>query len=111
MTTQAEHAQGPAVVRVIEVVGISTRGWDDAAGQVVARASRNLRHITGLDMIRRTAVVRDGEIVEYHVAAKVAFVVEKSSDLAGGRKRAGRLADTHHPSDELGIWGELGDLE
>jgi hypothetical protein len=28
MTTQTEHAQGPAVVRVAEMVGVSTRGWE-----------------------------------------------------------------------------------
>lgn len=76
MTTHAEHAKGPAVVRVAEMVGVSTRGWEDAAQQVVARASRTIRHITGLDVIRASAVVRDGKITEYHLTAKVAFIVE-----------------------------------
>jgi flavin-binding protein dodecin len=43
---------------------------------VVARASKSIRHITGLDLVRSTAVVRDGQIAEYHVNVKVAFVVE-----------------------------------
>jgi flavin-binding protein dodecin len=42
----------------------------------VARASETTRHITGLDVVRSSAVVRDGKIVEYHVDTKVAFVVE-----------------------------------
>ncbi len=79
MTTQAEHVEGPAVVRVAEMVGISTEGWDDAARRVVARASQTIRHITGLDVIRSTAVVRDGKITEYHVTAKVAFVIEPAT--------------------------------
>lgn len=79
MTTQAEHAQGPAVVRVVEMVGVSTEGWEDAARQVVARASQTLRHITGMDLIRSTAVVRDGRIAEYHAAVKVAFIVEPAA--------------------------------
>jgi flavin-binding protein dodecin len=111
MTTHAKQEQGPAVVRVIEVVGVSTKGWDDAAQQVVARASRTLRQITGLDRIRRTAVVRDGQIVEYHVTAKVAFVVEKAIESTEGGKETTGPPGTHHPCDELGIWGELGDLE
>jgi dodecin len=74
-----EHAQGGAVVRVIELVGVSTKGWDDAAQQLVHRASRTMRHITGLDVIRSTAAVRDGKIVEYHVTAKVAFIVEPAA--------------------------------
>jgi flavin-binding protein dodecin len=79
MKTEAEHAKGPAVVRVAEMVGISTEGWEDAARQVVARAARTIRHITGLDLIRSTAVVRDGRIIEYHVTAKVAFIVEPAA--------------------------------
>jgi len=67
------------VVRVAEMVGISTEGWEDAARQVVARASRSIRHITGLDLIRSTAVVRDGRITEYHITAKVAFIVEPAA--------------------------------
>jgi dodecin len=71
-----EHANAPAVVRVIELVGVSDRSWSDAAQQAVARASETLRHITGLDVLHSTAVVRDGRIAEYHVNVKVAFVVE-----------------------------------
>jgi len=67
------------VVRVAEMVGISTEGWEDAARQVVARASRTIRHITGLDLIRSTAVVSDGRITEYHITAKVAFIVEPAA--------------------------------
>jgi len=46
------------------------------AQQAVARASSTLRHITGLDVLHSSAVVRDGKIVEYHVNVKVAFVIE-----------------------------------
>jgi hypothetical protein len=72
----AEHAKAPAVVRVIELVGVSDKSWSDAAQQAVTRASETIRHITGLDVIHSTAVVRDRKIVEYHVNLKVAFVVE-----------------------------------
>ncbi len=73
---RSEHAASPAVVRVIEVVGVSDKSWSDAARQIAARASESLRHVTGLDVVHSSAVVRDGKIVEYHVNAKVAFVVE-----------------------------------
>jgi flavin-binding protein dodecin len=76
MAKQAEHAKTPAVVRVIELVGVSDKGWSDAAQQAVARASKTLRHITGLDVLKSSAVVRDGKIAEYHVNIKVAFVIE-----------------------------------
>ena len=79
MTTHTEHAQAPSVVKVVEMVGISGESWDDAARLLVAHASQKIRHITGLDLVRSTAVVRDGKITEYHVTAKVAFIVEPAA--------------------------------
>jgi flavin-binding protein dodecin len=76
MASKTEHAQPPAVVRVIELVGVSSASWSDAAQQAVARASQTLRHITGLDVVKSSAVVKNGKIVEYHVNVKVAFVIE-----------------------------------
>jgi dodecin len=76
MSVHAEHAKSPAVIRVVELVGVSDKSWSDAAQQVVSRASETMRHITGLDVVHSSAVVRDGKIIEYHVDVKVAFVVE-----------------------------------
>jgi flavin-binding protein dodecin len=77
MAGKTEHAKAPAVVRVIELVGVSAESWSDAARQAVARASETIRHITGLDLLKTSAVVKDGKIVEYHADVKIAFVVEK----------------------------------
>jgi flavin-binding protein dodecin len=76
MAGKIEHEKPPAVVRVVELVGVSSKSWSDAAQQVVARASQTLRHVTGLDVLKSTAVIKDGKIVEYHVDVKLAFVVE-----------------------------------
>jgi flavin-binding protein dodecin len=76
MNVHSEHAKGPAVIRVVELVGVSEKSWSDAAQQAVLRASQKTRHITGLDVLHSSAVVRDGKIIEYHVNIKVAFVVE-----------------------------------
>jgi flavin-binding protein dodecin len=76
MAGTTEYAKAPAVVRVIELVGVSSEGWSDAARQAVARASQTIRHITGVDVLKSSAVVKGGKITEYHVNVKVAFVVE-----------------------------------
>jgi dodecin len=76
MAKATEHGKPPAVVRVIELVGVSSKSWSDAAQQAVARASQTLRHITGVDVLKSSAVVKDGKITEYHVNVKVAFVME-----------------------------------
>jgi hypothetical protein len=76
MPGRTEHAQTPAVVRVIELVGVSSENWSDAARQAVLRASQTVRHITGLEVVKSSAVFKDGKIVEYHVNVKLAFIVE-----------------------------------
>lgn len=71
------HADAPATIRVIEVVGVSDKSWSDAAQMAVSRASETLRNITGVDVVHSTGVVRDGRIVEYRVDLKLAFVVDR----------------------------------
>ena len=73
---RAEHAEGPATIKVIELVGVSTESWSDAAQQAVAHAAKTIRHITGVDVIHSTGVVRDDRIAEFHVNVKIAFVTE-----------------------------------
>jgi len=81
MAAQTEQSKVSSVVRVIELVGVSSKSWSDAAQQAVTRASETVRHITGLDVVHSTAVVRDGKIIEYHVNIKVAFVVEPATSV------------------------------
>lgn len=76
MSPRAEHVKAPGVIRLIELVGVSDKSWSDAAQQAVARASKTLRHITGVDVLHSTAVVREGKIIEFHVTVKAAFIVE-----------------------------------
>src|SRR6516165_7096986 len=59
MAGTTEHGKLPAVVRVIELVGVSSEGWSDAARQAVARASQTLRNITALDVVKSSAVVQE----------------------------------------------------
>jgi flavin-binding protein dodecin len=66
-----------AVIKVIELVGISPTSWEDAARNAVAEASETVRGITGLDVMNQTAVVEGGDIVEYRADVKIAFIVEE----------------------------------
>ena len=64
------------VVKVIEVLGISEKSWEDAATQALKGATNTIRNITGLDLVSQTAKVKDGKITEYHATCKVAFRVD-----------------------------------
>lgn len=64
------------VGKVIELVGSSNKGFEDAIVQVIERTSRTVKNIRGVDVMGQTAVVKNGKITEYRVHLKVAFGVE-----------------------------------
>ena len=64
------------VIIVREMVGTSPRSWSDAARQAVATAARTVRNIKTVEVVKSTAVVEDGEIVEYRVDIKIGFEYE-----------------------------------
>lgn len=72
------------VIKVIELVGVSSQSWSEAARRAVEEASRTIRGITGVDVVQSSAVVSDGKITEYHVNVKIAFMLERGgADSAG----------------------------
>ncbi len=64
------------VIIVREMVGTSPKSWSDAARQAVATASRTVRNIKTVEVLRSNAVVENGEIVEYRVDLKIGFEYE-----------------------------------
>jgi dodecin len=61
------------VAKVIELVGRSKVGWDDAANNAVVEASKTVTNITGVEVINCTGTVTDGKITDYKANVKVAF--------------------------------------
>jgi flavin-binding protein dodecin len=64
------------VIIIREMVGTSPRSWSDAARQAVATASKTVRNIQTVEVVKSSAVVADGEIVEYRVEVKIGFEYE-----------------------------------
>jgi dodecin len=67
-----------AVVKVVELVGVSDKSWSDAARNAVTEASKSIRGITGIEVLDSNAKVENGEITEYRVHCKIAFPVERA---------------------------------
>jgi flavin-binding protein dodecin len=63
-------------IKVIELIGTSTKNWEDAANNAVKEAQETVKGITGLEVVAQTAKVDGGEIVEYRTNVKVAFLVK-----------------------------------
>lgn len=67
------------VVKVIELIGTSPVGWEDAAANAMKAAAATVRNITGIELKRCTATVEGNRIKEYRAVVKVAFGVERDS--------------------------------
>jgi flavin-binding protein dodecin len=71
------------VIIIRDMVGTSPRSWSDAARQAVATASKTVRNIQTVDVVRSWAIVEDGEIVEYRVEVKIGFEYDGLAGSAG----------------------------
>ena len=65
-----------AVLNSIELEGVSTEGWRQAAQEALAEASKTLRNIQRMDILGTSAVVEDGRITEYRTQVRLVFEVE-----------------------------------
>ncbi|HEX9823377.1 MAG TPA: dodecin family protein [Actinomycetota bacterium] len=66
-----------AVVKTIELVGVSSDSWRDAAAQALAEAGKTLRGIEGMDILETAAVVDGSAIKEYHTRVRIKFRIER----------------------------------
>jgi flavin-binding protein dodecin len=67
-----------AVIKTIDVVGVSTESWRDAAHQALAEAAKTIRGIETMDIRGTSAVVVDGKIAEYHTEVRISFRIERT---------------------------------
>lgn len=65
-----------AVVKVVEIVGGSPDGFEEAIHNALRECCRTVRNVTGVEVVNWTGKVTDGKISEYKVNCKIAFVVD-----------------------------------
>jgi len=66
-----------AVIKTIDLVGVSTESWRDAASQALAEAAKTLRGIEGMEVLETSAIVEGGEIKEYQTHVRIKFRIER----------------------------------
>ena len=66
-----------AVIKTIDLVGVSTESWRDAAQQALTEAGKTIRGIDGMDILETSAKVADGQITEYHTHVRISFRIER----------------------------------
>ncbi len=69
----ASKKQGAAVYRVTEIIGTSTRSWEDAAKTAVETAARTLRDLRVAEIGQLDMKVEDGKVVAYRARVSLSF--------------------------------------
>ncbi|MGH8932590.1 MAG: dodecin family protein [Egibacteraceae bacterium] len=65
------------VLNSIELEGVSTRGWRQAAQEALREAAKTIRNIQRLDVLGTSATVGEGGIKEYRTRVRLFFRVER----------------------------------
>lgn len=65
-----------SVAKVSEISATSTKSFEDAIQQGLARAAKTLRHIRSAWIKEQQVRCEEGRIVEYQVNMKVTFVLD-----------------------------------
>ena len=65
-----------SVAKVSEISATSTKSFEDAIQQGLARAGKTLRHIRGAWIKEHQVKCEEGRIVEYQVNMMVTFVLD-----------------------------------
>ena len=66
-----------AVIKTIDLVGVSTESWRDAAHKALQEATKTLRNVEGFNVLETSAVVHDGDISEYHTHVRIRFRITR----------------------------------
>jgi len=64
------------VYKLVEIVGTSTTGTDDAIRNAIETAAKTIRRIDWFEVLETRGHVADGKVDHYQVTLKVGFRVE-----------------------------------
>ena len=71
MSKQTESTD--SVYRVTEVIGTSTKSWEDAAKNAVETAARTLRDLRVAEVVKTDLKVEGGKVKAYRTRVLVSF--------------------------------------
>jgi dodecin len=65
-----------SVYRVTEVIGVSSKSWDDAARNAVETAARTVRDLRIAEVLRQDVTIENGAVTGYRVRLGISFKFE-----------------------------------
>ncbi|NHQ75407.1 dodecin domain-containing protein [Roseovarius gahaiensis] len=65
-----------SMLKVIEVLAESDKGFEDAAQNAVTQAAQSVRNVKSVYIKDMNAAVENGQITSYRVNAKISFLLD-----------------------------------
>jgi len=65
-----------AVYKVTEIIGTSTKSWEDAARNAVETAARTLRDLRVAEVVKIDLKVENGKVTAYRARVQLSFKYE-----------------------------------
>ncbi len=64
---------GNSVYKIIEIVGTSTKSWEDAAKTALETASKTLDDLRVAEVVKQDVTVENGKVSAYRVRLNISF--------------------------------------
>ncbi len=62
-----------SVYKIIEIVGVSKKSWEDAAANAVETTGKNLKDLRIAEVIKMDMQLKKGKVVAYRTRVAVSF--------------------------------------
>jgi flavin-binding protein dodecin len=62
-----------SVYKIIEIVGTSTKSWEDAAKVALETASKSLEDLRVAEVVKQDVTVENGKVISYRVRLNISF--------------------------------------
>ncbi len=59
--------------KIIDLVGSSSKSWEDAAANAIARASKSLRDLRIAEVVKQDIKLEDGKPAQYRTSLRLSF--------------------------------------
>jgi flavin-binding protein dodecin len=62
-----------SVYKIIEIVGVSTKSWEEAAKTALETASKSLEDLRIAEVVKQDVTIENGKVVNYRVRLNISF--------------------------------------
>lgn len=83
-----------SIYRVTEVIGTSSRSWEDAAKRAIETAAKSLRELRVAEVSDLDVTVENGKVKAYRAKVKLSFKYEAAPKAAAPTKKSAKKKKT-----------------